>query len=86
MRSNTLRLWITVTLFMIGALAFCAAPAPAEHLYVSDVGWFGGSNGDGTAAHPYWNITSAVIRARTIAAWFNKQTGRSPLVLAGFTF
>jgi hypothetical protein len=40
-------------------------------------------------ARSLWGLISRVIAkltGMTIAAWFNKQNGRSPLVLAGFTF
>src|SRR5579871_4823264 len=40
-------------------------------------------------ARTLWGLISRIIAklaGLTIAAWFNKQTGRSPLVLAGFTF
>ena len=40
-------------------------------------------------ARTLWGLISRVIAkltGMTIAAWFNKQNGRSPLVLAGFTF
>ncbi len=40
-------------------------------------------------ARTLWGVISRVIAkltGMTIAAWFNKQKGRSPLVLAGFTF
>jgi hypothetical protein len=40
-------------------------------------------------ARTLWGLISRVIAkltGLTIAAWFNKQNGRSPLILAGFTF
>lgn len=40
-------------------------------------------------ARTLWGLISRLIAkltGMTIAAWFNKQNGRSPLILAGFTF